>query len=161
MIQTSRLTLRPFSPSDEAAVIDLLMCPEFMAYSPTGAMEKEAANQRFYQLLCSYQLNGLGKLAVVVKSCGTLIGYCGIEVCAIDGVQRPELGFRLQTSYRGKGYATEAATALLSSNNIDGVVAFTEPTNHASIKVLAKLGFRQTGISSFRGMPVILFDRRM
>lgn len=159
MIQTPRLTLRPFTLDDEATAVSFLMSPEFMVYSPTGALGKEAAKQRFHDLMSSYQKNGIGKLAVVVNSCGTLIGYCGIEMCEIDGKKQPELGFRLITQHRGQGYATEAARALLDSNTMDNVIAFTEPANQASLKLLAKLGFRETGSSSFGEMSVIMFSR--
>lgn len=159
MIHTSRLILRPFIQEDEATVVSFLMCPEFMVYSPTGVLEKEAAERRFQDLVSSYRLKGFGKLAVTRKSCGTLIGYCGVEVCKIDGVDRLELGFRLGIEYRGHGYATEAAKALLESTALANVIAFTEPSNNQSIKVLLKLGFKQTGSSSFEGMPIILFGR--
>lgn len=161
MIHTSRLILRPFTQDDKTSAVSFLMCPEFMVYSPTGALEEDAAEQRFNNLVLNYQINGFGKMAVVLKSDGMLIGYCGIEACEIDGCKQLELGFRLGTKYRGHGYATEAAKALLEANTLVNVIAFTEPSNKRSIKVLLKLGFQQTGNSSFEGMPVILFGRGM
>ncbi len=163
MIQTPRLTLRPFKPEDEATAVCLLMCPEFMAYSPTGALDQEAAGRRFRDLLRGHKENGIGKMAVAITPSNTPIGYCGLELCELDGIQQIELGFRLQTSYRGRGYATEAAQALLASVDPKfsrNVIAFTEPSNQASLRVLEKLGFRKTGESSFRGMPVSLFALR-
>jgi ribosomal-protein-alanine N-acetyltransferase len=161
MIETPRLTLRPFAPEDEKIAISLLTCPEFMAYSPTGALDFQGAKLRFSALMSGYETNGLGKLAVVVKSSGALIGYCGIEMCEIEGASNAELGFRLQTDYRGVGYATEAARAVLEQTELASsrVIAFTEPANKPSMKVLEKLGFRRTGESSFGGMAVVLFNR--
>lgn len=161
MIETSRLTLRPFIPEDERVAIPLLMCKEFMAYSPTGALDAGGAKQRFFELIGSYRQNGLGKLAIVVKSSGALVGYCGIEMCEIDGTEKPELGFRLLASHRGMGYATEAATAVLkrAESFSKSVIAFTEPANKPSMRVLEKLGFMPIGESSFEGMLVVVFKR--
>lgn len=161
MIETSRLILRPFALEDEGAAISLLMCPEFMAYSPTGALGVKEARQRFVDLVASHDGNCLGKLAVIAKSSGTLIGYCGIEMCDIGGKSSAELGFRLQMNYHGVGYATEAAAAVLERAEpvLGNVIAFTEPANEPSIRVLQKLGFRSTGESSFKGMAVVIFGR--
>ncbi|MEE2026131.1 GNAT family N-acetyltransferase, partial [Alkalimonas mucilaginosa] len=148
---------------DESVAIPLLRCPEFMAYSPTGALDAKGAKQRFSELMASCERNGLGKLAVVVKSSGTIIGYCGIEMCEIEGARKPELGFRLHANHRGMGYATEAAAAVLHQAEpiLSSVIAFAEPANMPSIRILEKLGFRPTGESSFKGVTVVLFSRGM
>lgn len=160
MIQTERLILRPFTPGDEVAVVSLLMCADFMIHSPSGALQCDSARERFRRLMSSYEANGFGKLAVVLKPCKTLIGYCGVEMCEIDSEYHPELGFRLVSQYRGKGYATEAARAVLCALEIDNVIAFTEPSNKESVNVLQKLGFCQTGMSSFGGIEIMLFGLR-
>ncbi|EGR2507382.1 N-acetyltransferase, partial [Vibrio cholerae] len=36
MIETPRLLLRKFEPSDIESIVELLRNPEFMVYSPTG-----------------------------------------------------------------------------------------------------------------------------
>ena len=154
--------LRPFTPEDEDTVVSFLTCPQFMVYSPTGALNVRGAKQRFSEITFSYERNGFGKLAIVVKASGVLIGYCGIEMCEIDGVSKAELGFRLKTNYRGMGYATEASKAVLEYSELilkDDIIAFTEQANQPSMKVLAKLGFKRTGESSVNGMAVILFGR--
>lgn len=160
MIHTERLILRPFTLDDEVVVVSLLMCADFMIHSPSGALQCDSARERFHSLMLSYEANGVGKLAVVLKPCKTLIGYCGVEMCEIDGECHPELGFRLVSQYRGKGYATEAARAVLSILEVANVIAFTEPSNKESVKVLHKLGFCQTGTSSLGGMEIMLFGRR-
>src|SRR5690606_14433324 len=130
-----RLMLRPFAPEDESVAISLLRCPEFMAYSPTGALDQNGAKQRFSELMASFDRKGLGKLAVVAKSSGTIIGYCGIEMCEIEGSTKPELGFRLHMNHRRMGYATEAAAAVLHQAEpvLSSVIAFAEPANKSSI----------------------------
>jgi ribosomal-protein-alanine N-acetyltransferase len=57
-----------------------------------------------------------------------------------------EIGYRVQDEHRRRGYATEAATALvrwaLSQDGVARVVATCERTNAASIGVLERIGMR-------------------
>ncbi len=162
MIETSRLFLRPFLEEDEFDFIPALMDRDFMAFSPSGALNLQQAKVRFRELVDGYRTNGFGKIAIIVKETQQVIGYCGIEPCEIDGIPELELGYRLLKSFRGMGYATEAAKALLSfesQRDRNNIIAFTEPTNQPSINVLHKLGFKQYGASIFHNMSVILFKK--
>lgn len=117
---------------------------------------------RFNELCGSYQKFGFAKFAVLLRDSQILIGYCGVEQCEIDGAEQIELGFRLHPAYRGQGYATEAGRTFLGwyhSNDQKPVIAFTEPSNKPSIRVLEKLGFQHAGESNFERMPVIVFRR--
>lgn len=117
---------------------------------------------RFNELCGSYQKFGFAKFAVLLRGSQILIGYCGVEQCEIDGAEQIELGFRLHPAYRGQGYATEAGRTFLGwyhSNDQKPMIAFTEPSNKPSIRVLEKLGFAQVKLSSFMQMPVILFHK--
>ncbi|ABS63101.1 GCN5-related N-acetyltransferase [Parvibaculum lavamentivorans DS-1] len=74
------------------------------------------------------------------------IGTCGIQAHA-NGTH--EIGYWIGEPYWNRGYATEAARAVLA----DGITRFGAETivsghyweNHASGRVLTKLGFRYTG----------------
>ena len=160
MIETSRLILRPFCEEDEFDFLPALMCQDFMAFSPSGALSSQQAKVRFRELVEGYRINGFGKIAIILKENQQIIGYCGIEPCEIDGIRELELGYRLVKNFRCFGYATEAAKALLnfeSQRGRNNIIAFTEPTNQPSINVLNKLGFQKYGTSVFHGMSVILF----
>jgi ribosomal-protein-alanine N-acetyltransferase len=161
-ILSERLLLRPFLPEDEAAVIRLLTNPDFMVYSPSGALTGPSARVRFDELCKSYHQYGFGKFAVLLRDSPVLLGYCGVEQCEIDGALQVELGFRLHSAYRGQGYATEAGRAFLEwyhNGYQKPVIAFTEPSNKPSIRVLEKLGFAELKKSSFMQMPVTVFHR--
>ena len=60
-----------------------------------------------------------------------------------------ELGYGVHPNFRGRGYATEAARALvtwaLEQDQIDRVIARCRPDNAASVRVLTKAGLAQTG----------------
>jgi RimJ/RimL family protein N-acetyltransferase len=72
-----------------------------------------------------------------------------------------ELGYTLGVAWWGRGYATEAASAWLSSAfgslGIFEVVALAEPANVASTHVLEKLGMRRAGERIAFGRPHAVF----
>ena len=76
-----------------------------------------------------------------------LIGMIGIEPSPEDG--RPHLGYWLGRPHWGKGYATEAARALVDAwfayTEADELTSAARTVNPASRRVLEKCGFRPTG----------------
>lgn len=73
------------------------------------------------------------------------IGFFGPPEPAPDGVLETEVGYGLVAEARGYGFATEALQGLLAGADAAEVRvrASVEPTNAASIRVLAKCGFTQ------------------
>lgn len=73
------------------------------------------------------------------------IGFYGPPEPAADGVPEAEVGYGLVAEAHGYGFATEALQALLAEADAVGVRvrASVEPTNRASIRVLAKCGFTE------------------
>ena len=91
---------------------------------------------------------------------GTLIGACGLELRdghagpSGAGPQAPELGYWLGLPYWGRGFATEAARALIdhafTDLEIESLQAGARVTNPASRRVLEKCGFQWTGVGLYR-----------
>jgi RimJ/RimL family protein N-acetyltransferase len=73
------------------------------------------------------------------------IGFFGPPEAAADGVPEAEVGYGLVEEARGWGFATEALKALLAAADAAGVRvrASVEPSNTASVRVLAKCGFTE------------------
>ena len=73
------------------------------------------------------------------------IGFFGPPQPAPDGVPEAEVGYGLVADARGGGVATEALAAVLAEADAVGVRvrASVEPTNKASLRVLAKCGFTE------------------
>lgn len=89
-----------------------------------------------------------GLLTVVVQATSEVIGYCGLVVHGSGTPAEPELAFELLAAHHGRGYATEAATAVLAAAEAAGqrrVWATVWEWNTASRRVLAKLGFTESG----------------
>lgn len=81
----------------------------------------------------------------VIEAQGRVIGKAGFW-------RLPEIGYILHPDYWGRGLATEALTAVIdhvmATRDIDGVTADVDPANVASIRLLGRLGFEQTGAAS-------------
>jgi len=82
---------------------------------------------------------------------GRIIGACGVD--KRDGAE-PELGYWLGVRHWGKGYATEAARAIIDHAfgdlGCDVLVAGARVSNPASRRVLQKCGFQWTGVGLYR-----------
>lgn len=89
-----------------------------------------------------------GLLAIERKPAGDVIGYCGLVDSGRGPEGEPELAFELLRRCWGQGYATEAALAVLEwarSSGYERLWATVWEWNVASRRVLAKLGFTETG----------------
>lgn len=93
--------------------------------------------------IASYARHGFGLLLVSLRD-GTPIGICG--VLKRDTLEDPDLGYAYRPLHWGQGFAQEAAAAVLQqverTLGLHRVVAITKPDNHASNRVLERLGFR-------------------
>jgi [ribosomal protein S5]-alanine N-acetyltransferase len=89
----------------------------------------------------------LGPRLVVERSTGEVIGTAGFFGPPREGVV--EIGYGIVPSRQRRGYATEAARALvelaLAQPGVSEVVAHAEPGNAASIRVLEKNGLTYAG----------------
>ena len=82
-----------------------------------------------------------------------MIGHAGFHgPPGTNGPRTPgalELGYTIFPSFRGRGYATEAASALMrwaeQAHGVRHFIASAAPDNAPSLAVLRKLGFVQTG----------------
>ncbi len=90
----------------------------------------------------------LGLLVVERKSTGRMIGYCGLIENEHGPADEPELAFELLRATWGRGFATEASQAVIAGARSAGCTrlwASVRQWNHASRRVLEKLGFLETG----------------
>lgn len=143
-IETDRLTIRPPVERDRARFVELFTDEAFTVYSD-GVHDIASANARFDRMLRMVGTVAYAKQPVIERSSGTIVGYTGVDSVVIDGVDRLEWGWRLMPEARGRGYATEAATALLAvADRLDDgeMLCLIDPDNEASRRVADKVGFR-------------------
>lgn len=150
-IETERLLLRPFTPADIDPFLRLRSDPVFMRYMPfelaTRADIERSVASRMELTRFAGKDSGLA-LAVELAGGGAFIG--DVLLFHYDpAVRTAELGFSLDPAQHGKGYATEAARALLrwgfAAGELHRVVARCDARNTASARALQRLGFRPEG----------------
>lgn len=117
-----------------------------------------------------WALLGYGYWTVQERDTGRFVGQAGLADFkrdmspSIEGV--PEAGYVFSPACHGKGYATEAMSAVMKwadeTLSAAQTCAIINPDNHASIRVAQKLGFDRSEEADFSGKPVTLFwrDRR-
>ncbi len=140
-LETSRLRLRPFTPADAAFALRLLNEPSFHEHiGDKGVRDLDGA--RAYLEggpMASYAQHGHGLLAVELKETEQAIGMCGL--LKREHLDCQDLGYAFLPEAWGRGYALEAARAVMGGPGIDRMLALVSPSNAASIHLLEKLGF--------------------
>ena len=94
------------------------------------------------------QPSSVGLLAVERKATRDVIGYCGLIDSGRGSEGEPELAFELLRRVWCQGYATEASLTVLDwarSSGYERLWATVWEWNTASRRVLAKIGFTETG----------------
>ena len=110
-----------------------------------------------------YAERGFGLWLVERKDDGAPLGICGLV--KREQLEDVDLGFAFLPRYWLQGYARESAQGVLDyargALGLQHVVAITSPDNHASSKLLEKLGFAYEAMLDFgRAAPVKLYASR-
>jgi RimJ/RimL family protein N-acetyltransferase len=147
-IETERLVMRPFAPSDLDALVVLHAEPAFWWYPLRRGMTPDETSGFLDRVLAdSASAERPSFHAVVERSGGTLMGWAGLSVPDFlpEVLPATEVGWRLGSPSWGHGYATEAATAALDWGfgelGLASVLSIFEPDNVASGRVMDRLGF--------------------
>ena len=139
-IRTDRLRLRPASPADLHGIHAVLSDPRATAYWSTPPHADLQRTQAWLQGMIDIPA-GEGE-DFVVEYAGRVIGKAGLY-------RFPEIGFIFHPEYWGKGFAAEAVRVVLDRaftvHKLDRVLADVDPGNDASLRLLGRLGFRETG----------------
>jgi RimJ/RimL family protein N-acetyltransferase len=146
VLETERLILRHFNLDDAPFVLTLLNEPSFLQY--IGDKKVRTLDDARQYIIngprASYERHGFGLYRVELAGSNTPIGMCGL--LKRDELPDPDIGFAFLPDYWNKGFAFEAATAVLTHAReqlkLHRVLAIVNPDNDASIKLLEKLGLR-------------------
>ena len=143
-LSTPRLLLRRLTPEDKPALYALLGNPETMRWYPRPWAPEEIDSWLDRQF--AMYSDGSGKFAATLAATGEFLGDCGPTWFEVDGVQELEIGYRLLPQHWGKGYATEAASAVLAYTrtklNVPNPISLIRPGNLPSRRVAEKKGAR-------------------
>jgi RimJ/RimL family protein N-acetyltransferase len=146
VLATERLVLRRLTLADAAFILELVNEPAWLEFiGDKGVRTPEDARTYLRQgPLDQYARFGFGPLRVDLKADGAPLGLCGL--IKRDPLPDVDIGFALFARHWGRGYAFEAASAVLahgqSELGLRRIVALTALGNQRSIRLLEKLGLK-------------------
>lgn len=146
LIETKRLGLRKLTLEDADLLYEILSDAEVMRYYP-APYTLDQVKDWIGRSMDSYQKNGFGLWAVILKESNRFIGQCGISLQNIDGVYVPEIGYHIHKLYWNQGYATEAAKASLAYGfqnfGFERIFIHTYVKNSPSQRIAEKIGMKK------------------
>jgi RimJ/RimL family protein N-acetyltransferase len=167
VLATPRLVLRAHAPADFAALAAMWADPGVVRHIGGEPSTADASWARLLRYAGLWPLLGFGYWAVERRADGAYLGDAGLAdwhramAPPLDGL--PEAGWVLRADAHGHGYATEAMAAVLAwaDRNLPaaGTACIVDPGHAASLRVAAKLGYRETARSAFRGETVVQLRR--
>lgn len=159
VLETARLSLRPFREGDIDRLAELMANRDFMRFS-LGPYKREQT-QNVLRKFLSWENAGLpSPFAVVLRENSEVLGYCGfLHHPELPG--EVEIGYRLDPSYWNRGLITEAARAVrdhaFDDLKLPRVISLIHPENIPSRRVAEKNGMKIEKEIMFRGFPTLVF----
>ncbi|MFD6949919.1 GCN5 family acetyltransferase [Nocardiopsis sp. TSRI0078] len=156
-LETERLVLRPWAESDAAELRALI------AERGSGTPTVEHIRTGIAKQLTATATTGIALLPIQRRDEGDFIGYCGL-VIGRSTVEEPELAYELFQRAHGRGYATEAAGAVLDAAVATGrrrLWSTVGTWNTPSLRVLEKLGFERDHVSTEDSGEVVWLTRSL
>jgi [ribosomal protein S5]-alanine N-acetyltransferase len=145
-LASRRLYFRPWTAVDEVLAITLWGDPKVTALIG-GPFTPEQSSQRLQREMALQATAGIQYWPVFLRSGDLFVGCCGLRPWRQED-SILELGFHLLPTYWGQGLAAEAADAVIhhafETLGARGLFAGHHPENHASERLLQRLGFRYT-----------------
>lgn len=147
-IRTARLGFRHWREDDLALALGLwgdVRVTRFI--DARGELSREQVQQRLAAEIAGQSEYGLQYWPIFLLASNEHVGCCGLRPYD-PARQIYEIGFHIRPEYWRRGYAREAALAVMhyafEKLNAAGLFAGHNPQNEASRHLLAKLGFQYT-----------------
>ncbi len=139
VLKSDRLILRGVKQSDAPEIIDLAVYDGFFAQNEADVitiLKKVDANRAKGESL---------QWLICLKESFEIAGLCSYHRGYPNNTG--EIGYVLKEAYRGKGLMTEAVKLItdfgINNMQLSRVLAYTDPSNTASMNVLKRAGFQQ------------------
>lgn len=141
-LETPRLHLRQFMPEDALVFFLLNADEEVIRYTGDRAFRSVGESLALIEGYRQYADYGLGRLVMIEKSSGEVIGWCGLKYLVEEN--EVDIGYRIFKRFWNQGFTTEAAQACLKFGfqvkGLNSIIGRANASNIASIKVFDKLG---------------------
>lgn len=147
VLRTKRLVLRPFHAADAEAMFPYTSDPrvtKFVRFRTHRSLAETRAAIRMIRTGKAFQA-----WAITLRQGGELIGACGFVAPKVEHA-RGEIGYWLGPQHWGKGYAAEAAKAVIGYGfqklRLNRIEAVCSPENPPAARVLEKAGMKYEGL---------------
>ncbi|MDP4097641.1 GNAT family N-acetyltransferase [Paenibacillus sp. P96] len=146
-LETARLLIRDYVPDDGKSVHQYASNETVCRYTMWGPNTEHQTKDYIEQVIAAQGQNPRlsYELAVILKEEEQLIGGCGLVLNTPNG----EIGYCFHPAYWGRGYAAEAARAMLqfgfTEHHLHRIYATCRPGNVASANVMRRIGMKQEG----------------
>lgn len=159
-IITERLVLRAYRDDDLEQLHAVLYSDEAAMALLGGPRDLAGTRAALERTIYQQESGGYSFWPVIERESGLLCGEAGLFPLAPDGPD-VALGYAFGSAYWGRGYATEAASAVIAEAfgalAMERLVAITREANQGSRRVLEKLGFREHGLRHVWGAEQLYF----
>jgi RimJ/RimL family protein N-acetyltransferase len=173
VLTTARLTLRGHRLEDfepVAAMWGNALVTRHIGGRPSTREESWA---RLLRYIGHWAALDFGFWAVTETASGRFLGEAGLADFKrdiawpadfpMDGPFMPEIGWAFDPTHHGKGYATEAVSAITAwaDRRFAGSrsLCLIDPDNAASLRVAEKCGYAQIGATEYKGGPTLVLLR--
>jgi RimJ/RimL family protein N-acetyltransferase len=167
ILTTPRLVLRAHERRDLDACAAMWADPAVTRYTIGAPSPRQRSWTRLLAYRGHWDLLGFGYWAVEEKASGSYVGELGFADFqrglgpALDGI--PEIGWALSPAAHGRGLATEALQAVVAWGDralgVPRTVCLIHPDNTASLRVAAKLGYREVNRLMLGETPELVLER--
>ena len=145
ILRTERLVLREFTADDWSAIFAYQNHPGYLRFYERDAVTERQSQALTYQFILwqGEQPRSRAQLAIALAATGQVIGNVGVRR---EAAEEPvaDMGFELSPMHWGRGYATEAARAMVNWGfgewGLERIHAHCVSDNLASARVLEKAG---------------------
>ena len=154
LLRTDRILLRRWKQSDRPLFAAMNRDPQVMQYFP-NLLSRRQSDQMVDRVETHFVTHGFGLWAAELSATHEFIGFVGLSIPVFRAAFMPcvEIGWRLASSYWGRGLATEGAKAVLCQAfaflKMRELVSFTVPANVRSRRVMEKLGMSHNPTEDF------------
>ena len=161
ILETPRLLLREMTRRDIDFIAMMMAHPEVNRFYERRFSRAESETWLERQLE-RYRRDGKGLWLTVERETGNPVGQVGLALQDVEGERHPEIGWLLDRTYWGRGFATEAGAAVRDAAfnqwGYDHVISLIRPVNVNSQRVALRLGMTEGRRVQFHGYEHSVFE---
>jgi ribosomal-protein-alanine N-acetyltransferase len=130
-----------------------------------GVRDRVETDRYLERNMAHWQRYGFGIYGLRDRETRQFAGRAGLRWASIDGTHEIEVAYALRSEVWARGLATAVCKKLVAMSDAarlaTELVAFTQPSNHRSRRVMEKAGFVYERDFEHEGTPCVLYRRTL